>query len=89
MGFNAPFSITKSLWAALSPAIFPNVHIAVSAHSSLVDEATSFISFGIAPALTTMLVCSDVPEVILDSVQVAWHFIMEFITETNLYFFYI
>lgn len=69
-GFTTPNSITKSLKNGPSPIIFPNAHTACS-HTFWCGECNNFKNSGIAPADTTLFVCSEVPDAILVSAQAA------------------
>lgn len=66
----APAVRTRSLVADPSPAIFPRAQTDCSATFGT-GELSNSTNLGIAPALITSLVCSDVPEATLVKAQAA------------------
>jgi len=66
----APKFNTKSRAAEPSPAMLPRAHTACSA-TCIYDEPRSCTSFGTAPCLTTVFVCSDVPDAMFVSAHEA------------------
>lgn len=57
----APKFNTRSRAVGPSPAMLPRAHTACSA-TCIYDEPRSCTSFGTAPCLITVFVCSDVPD---------------------------
>jgi hypothetical protein len=64
----APNFNTKSRDVGPSPAMLPRAHTACSA-TCIYDELRSCTNFGTAPDLTTVSVCSDVPDAMFVSAQ--------------------